>query len=167
MLTAHELFGFMSPALGNEILTFIAETEKPTYKATLTAVAESRRVRPVFMERQSKSQRHSAMLTSLGKPGLEMAAGNLIRTWLMKKYRSMLVDFLTPLEIAHEEGVVEDLPATVDDAKLQSAIDILLSKYPAEAVAVYLNAFYEMNQANWPNLKAMLENDTRLQLGAK
>jgi NADPH-dependent 7-cyano-7-deazaguanine reductase QueF-like protein len=32
-------------------------------------------------------------------------------------------------------------------------------------VAVYLNAFNDMNTANWPNLKALLETDTRLQLG--
>jgi NADPH-dependent 7-cyano-7-deazaguanine reductase QueF-like protein len=33
-------------------------------------------------------------------------------------------------------------------------------------VAVYLNAFNDMNQANWANLKTMLESDKRLQLGA-
>jgi hypothetical protein len=166
MLTSHELFGFMSPDLAGEILTFAFETEKPTYRATLNAVAETRRLRPVFLERQSKTQRHATMLAALSKPSLEMAAGNLIRTWLVKKYRAMLIDFLDGLEIKHEEGVVEDLPASVDDAKLRSAVDGLLAKYPPEAVAVYLNAFNDMNEANWANLKALLENDTRLQLGA-
>jgi len=54
----------------------------------------------------------------------------------------------------------------MDDAKLKSAVDILLGKYPPEAVAVYLNAFNDMNEANWANLKALLEGDSRLQLGA-
>lgn len=166
MLTAHELFGFMSPALANEIITFIAENEKPTYRATLNAVAEARHVRLVFMERQAKPQRHAAMIASLAKPSLELASGNLIRTWLVKKYRTMLSDFLTKLEIKHEEGVVEDLPESVDDAKLRAAVDELLAKYPHESVAVYLNAFNDMNEANWPNLKALLESDDRLQLGA-
>lgn len=165
MLTAHELLGFMSPALANEIITFMAESDKATYRATLNAVAEARHVRPVFMERQAKPQRHAAMLATLVKPSLELVSGNLIRTWLVKKHRSMLVDFLNTLEIKNEEGVVEDLPATVDDAKLKTAVDVLLGKYPAEAVAVYLNAFNDMNEANWPNLKAMLEGDARLQLG--
>ena len=78
----------------------------------------------------------------------------------------MLVDFLNALGLPNNEGVVDDLPATMDDAKLKSAIDTLLAKYPAEAVAVYLNAFNDMNEANWPNLKTMLESDKRLQLGA-
>jgi hypothetical protein len=51
------------------------------------------------------------------------------------------------------------------DDKLRPAIDALLVKYPQEAVAVYLHAFNDMNEANWPNLKTMLESDSRLQLG--
>jgi hypothetical protein len=166
MLTSHELFGFMSPALATEILTFAFETEKPTYRATLNAVADARRVRLVFMERQAKAQRHSAMLASLAKPSLELAASTLIRTWLVKKYKTMLVDFLNALEIKNDDGVVEDLPPGVDDAKLKTAVEGLLGKYPHEAVAVYLNAFNDMNEANWPNLKGLLEGDPRLQLGS-
>ena len=166
MLTSHELFGFMSSALANEILLFAFDNEKPAYRATLNAVADARRVRPIFMERQPKPQRHAAMLSSLARPGLEAAAGNLIRTWLVKKHKSMLTDFLNALEIKNEEGVVEDLPSSVDDAKLKSAVEVLLNKYPHEATAVYLNAFNDMNEANWQNLKGLLESDPRLQLGA-
>jgi hypothetical protein len=156
----------MSPALANDIITFTFENEKPTYRATLNAVAESRRVRAVFLERQPKAQRHAAMASSLAKPNLEMAAGNLIRIWLLKKYKGMLVDFLNTLEIKNEDGVVENLPESMGDAKLKSAVEVLLGKYPPEAVAVYLNAFNDMNEANWANLKSLLENDPRLQLGA-
>jgi len=53
----------------------------------------------------------------------------------------------------------------MDDVKLKSAIETLLAKYPPEAVAVYLNAFNDMNEANWANLKSILESDPRLQLG--
>ncbi|HEX4262855.1 MAG TPA: hypothetical protein VH597_00840 [Verrucomicrobiae bacterium] len=155
----------MSPALANDIITYTFENEKPTYRATLNAVADSRRVRGVFLERQPKAQRHATMTASLAKPNLEMAAGNLIRIWLLKKYKTMLVDFLNALEIKNEDGVVENLPESMDDAKLKGAVEILLGKYPPEAVAVYLNAFNDMNEANWANLKALLENDARLQLG--
>jgi hypothetical protein len=53
----------------------------------------------------------------------------------------------------------------VDDAKLKAAVELLLGKYPHETVAVYLNAFNDMNTAGWANLKALLETDARLQLG--
>jgi hypothetical protein len=61
--------------------------------------------------------------------------------------------------------VEEDLPATMDDAKLRSAVDGLMAKYPPEVVAIYLHAFNEMNEVSWPNLKTLLDEDKRLQLG--
>jgi len=165
MLTSHELFGFMSPSLALEILTYSYESDKPVYRATLSAVAEARKLRPVFLERQPRAQRHAAMLATLTRPALELVTGNLIRTWLLKKYNSMLVDFLDALAIPHKEGVVEDLPKTVEDAKLRAAVDALLAKYPPETVSVYLHAFNDMNEIEWPGLKTMLDSDPRLQLG--
>jgi hypothetical protein len=165
MLTSHELIGFMSPGLALEILTYAYETDKPLYHATLSAVAEARKLRPVYLERQPRSQRHTAMLATLAKPALEMVTANVIRGWLLKKYKGMLVDFLDALGIAHKEGVVEELPPAVADDKLRAAVDVLVAKYPPEVVAVYLNAFNDMNQVEWPNLKTMLESDKRLQLG--
>jgi hypothetical protein len=166
MLTAHELLGFMSPALALEILTYSDENDKPIYRATMAAVAEARKLRPVFLERQPRAQRHETMLQTLHRPALDLAAGNLIRAWLLKKHKTMLCDFLDALGLAHKEGVVEDLPASMEDAKLAAAVEALLAKYPAETVAVYLHAFQDMNKAEWPNLKAMLDGDKRLQLGA-
>jgi len=166
MLTSHELLGFMSPALANDILNFAYESDKPTYKATLNGVATALRVRPIYLERQPRAQRHASMISVLSRPGLDTAAGGLLRVWLVKKHRAMLVDFMNALEIKNEEGVVDDLPATVDDAKLKSAIETLLAKNPPEIVAIYLNAFHDMNEASWPNLKTILESDARLQLGA-
>jgi hypothetical protein len=166
MLTSHELLGFMSPSLAQEILNYAYESDKALYRTTLAAVADSRKLRPVFMERQPRPQRHAAMIATLTRPSLELITGNLIRSWLLKKYNGMLVDFLNSLGIAHKEGVVEELPPTIDDDKLKVAIAELLNKYPSEVVAVYLNAFNEMNEVEWTNLKAMLEQDSRLQLGA-
>jgi hypothetical protein len=165
MLSSHELLGFMSPALAQEIISYVYESDKPLYRATLNAVAEARKLRPVFLERQPRPQRQATMLATLARPALELFTGNLIRVWLLKKYNGMLVDFLDGLGIPHKEGVVEDLPESIDDAKLRAAIDAVLTKFPAEAVAVYLHAFSEMNEVNWPNLNGLLETDSRLQLG--
>ena len=165
MLQSHELLGFMSPALANDILSFIFESDKPAYKATLAAVAEAKHVRPIFLERQPRTERHTTMLSALTKPNLDAAAAAFIRAWLVKKHAAMLVDFLNALGIPHENGVVEDLPKEMDDAKLKAAVELLLGKYPHEVVAVYLNAFNDMNAAGWANLKTLLESDARLQLG--
>jgi len=165
MLTSHELLGFMSPKLAMEIVTYAHESDRDLYRATLGAVAQARKVRPVFLERQPRAQQHAAVLATLAKPAMDMVSGNLIRGWLLKKHNPMLVDFLNSLGIEHKEGVVENLPETVADDKLKAAIESLLAKYPPEVVAVYLNAFHDMNEVNWPNLKSLLESDKRIQLG--
>jgi hypothetical protein len=166
MLTAHELFGFMSPSLSSQILEFIYESDKESYRLTVAAVADARKLRPAFFERKPRTERHQEMAAMLAKPRLDAAAGSLIRAWLMKKHSAMLVDFLDSLGIAHKDGVVDELPETVDDTKLKEAIDKLLSKHPREEVAVYLNAFYSMNDVSWLNLKTLLESDIRLQFGS-
>ena len=164
MLNAYELFGFMSPALATEIIEHTFTAQKDLYRATLAAVAEARKLRPVFYERKPRAERHKDMIDMLGRPRLDAAASALIRGWLMKSETSLLKDFLDTLGIAHKEGAAEDLPATVDDAKLKGAVDLLLGKHPREKVVVYLNAFDAMNEVSWPNLKELLEKDERLQL---
>jgi hypothetical protein len=166
MLKSHELLGFMTSNLAQEILTYAHESDKQLYRLTLSAVAEARKLRPVYLERKPRTEQHAILLETLSKPKLDLVTGNLIRAWLLKKHNGMLVEFLNALGIPHKEGVVEeDLPASMDDAKLRAAIDALLAKYPPEVVAIYLHAFQEMNEVNWPNLKTFLEEDKRLQLG--
>ena|SRR5688572_27663489 len=165
MLTAHELIGFMSPALSAEIVEQTLVNDKELYRATLAAVADARHVRPIFLERKPRADRHKEMIETLSKPRLDLAAGALIRGWLLKKQIQLLADFLDALGVPHKNGVVDDLPAEMGDTKLKAAIETILAKHPAEVVAVYLHAFYQMNQAPWPNLKTLLENDERLQLG--
>ena len=156
----------MSPALANEILTYTHEADKPLYQATLSAVADARKLRPAYFKRQPRAYQHELMVTTLARPAMEMVSGNLLRVWLLKKHKQMLVDFLDALAIANQEGVVDQLPPTMEDAKLSAAVAGLLAKHPPEAVAVYLHAFNEMNEVEWPNLKTMLDADPRLQLGA-
>lgn len=165
MLKSHELMGFVSPALANEILEFARESDKPTYKTVVAAVAQARHLRPVFLERQERTERHALMLAALSRPSLDLMAATLLRAWLVQKQKPMLVDFLNALSIEHKDGVVDDLPAAMDDDKLKAAVDTLLAKYPHEPVAVYLNAFNDMNEAHWDNLKTMLASEPRLQLG--
>lgn len=164
MMTAHELFGFMSPKLAQEIIEWSCNEEKPAYRVALHSVATARKLRPVFLERQPRAQRHAAMAQVLARPALEPAASALLRSWLTKARVAMLGDFLDALELKHEKGVLENLPATMEDAKLHNAITAVLTKHPQEHVAVYLNAFNSMNETAWTNLDALLKGDQRLQL---
>jgi hypothetical protein len=163
MLTSHEMFGFMTPALAVRILEYTHDNNKELYRTALLSVAEAKKLRPTFFERTPRSTRHAEMATMLSRPRLELVAANLLREWLMKDRTAMLGDFLDSLAIPHKDGAVDDLPPSVEDARLTAAVDGLLGKYPAEEVVVYLNAFYTMNDVRWPNLESMLKTEPRLQ----
>lgn len=164
-MTSHEILGFMSPALSAQLLNDLFTGNKQLYKTALAAAANARKVRPQFLERQPRVERDKAIIAVLSRPSLEEVAANLLRGWLIKQHTPMLCDFLDGLGIAHENGVVESLPDTVDDAKVQATIEAMLGKYPHEVVAVYLLAFSQMNDVRWAALDAALQNDKRLQLG--
>jgi hypothetical protein len=165
-MTSSELFAAMPGTLAADVLEFTFSNDKPLYRVTLETVAQARKVRALFLERQPRSERHAAMAQSLSRPALAQAANNIISNWLLKKHNSVLVDFLDGLKITHEKGVVEDLPPSVDDAILNSAVEILLAKYPPEVVTVYLHAFNGLNEAHWANLESILEKDSRLKLAS-
>lgn len=163
MLKCYEILGFMSSTLAHEILEHAHASEKEIYRATLAAVAEARKLRPAFLQRKPRKERHEAMIATLGRPRMEEAASHLLGTWLLKAQTPMLTEFLDGVGIKHKEGVVEELPEAVDDGKLNAAVEALLAKYPQEKVAVYLNAFHTTSEKQWPKLAELLDKDTRLQ----
>ena len=163
MLTFHELIGFMSPKMANQILEDTQANNREVYRALVAAMAEAQKMRPVFIGRQPKERRHKNFVQMLSRIGAEEHAGNLIRGWLFKEHKDVLTDFLGKLGIEHEEGMVDDLPDSIDDAKLNEAVDLLLEKHDQELVAVYLTAFNASNENRWDNLDTLLADAERLQ----
>ncbi len=163
-MKSYQMFGALTPGLAAQILEDLHAQQKDIYRTTLAAAAQSLKVRPVFLERQPRADRNRRVAAALGHADMNLAASNAIGTWLIKTQTAMLCEFLDALKIPHEKGVVENLPPSVEDAALTAAVEQLLAKHPQETVTLYLQAFYEMNEARWPNLGLMLRDDIRLQL---
>lgn len=163
MLNSFELLGFISPDLSNQILSDSAQDNREVYDATLGGVAKLRRMRPQFIKSQPKPARHKLMMDSLKRPAFEEVASQLLRGWLIKHQKAMLIQFLDSLEIEHEDGVVEDLPKNVTENALKNSISRLLENHDREVVILYLHAFQSMNDAGWGSLEKALETDERLQ----
>ena len=163
MLNSFELLGFISSDLSNQILSDSSEDNREVYDATLGGVAKLRRMRPQFLRSQPKPARHKLMIESLRRPAFEEVASQLLRGWLIKHQKNMLILFLDTLNIQHEDGVVEDLPNEISDEGLDKAINTLLEQNEREIVVLYLHAFQSMNDSGWANLEAALETDERLE----
>src|SRR5688572_11120528 len=163
-MTSYEMFATMPQALASRILEEMAAEDKPFYRGVLDGVAQARKVRLVYLERQPRIDRHNLVTTTLARPSMEPAAANLLRTWFLKKQNALLTDFLDALGIAHEKDVVDDLPENVDDAKIKAAVDTLLATHPAEVASLYLHSFLHLNDVHWHNLQELLFEDPRLEL---
>lgn len=164
MMTLNEIIGFMPPALAHEIMDDIFATDRPLYRAISAEVAGALKLRPVFFEQKSRVDRNKIILDMLTRPRMQASAATLLRGWLLKTETEMLSDFLDTIGIAHKNGMAEDFPETVDEQKINAAVDKLLEKYPHDKVMVYLNSFSVMNDAPWESLSHRLKEDARLQL---
>jgi hypothetical protein len=164
-MRSHEIFQRISPELAAEILGFLHGADKAIYKGIVQGLANQRRLRPVFIERKPRDERNSWIKAALGRPLGDALAGHAIQAWLLGAHKEMLCDFLDSLGIAHDaDGTVDVIPPAPAKEELAAAVDTLLTKYPAETVAVYLHVFRDMDSAvQWPPLDEILAENTRLQ----
>jgi hypothetical protein len=163
-MKSYQMFAALTAGLAAQILEDLHAQHKDLYKTALQSAAQALKVRPVFLERQPRAERNRRIAACLGHLEMNLVASNVISAWLIKTQVPMLSEFLDALKIPHDKGVVEDLPPSVEDGALTAAVEALLAKHPQEVVTLYLQAFFEMNEARWPNLAIMLRDDIRLQL---
>jgi hypothetical protein len=165
-MKSYELFQNMSLALASEILGYLQKEQTPVFKSVVQTLAGQRKLRPVFIERKPPNERYAWIKSALARKPSDTLAAHLLQAWLLGAQKAMLCEFLDSLGIARDEdGTVEQLPESPSKEKLREVIDQLLTKYPAEAVAVYLQAFHDMDSTvSWPPLGEVLAEDERLKL---
>jgi hypothetical protein len=167
-MKCYEIFSKLSPELTNEIFGYLLESEKAVYKAIIENVATRRKLRPIFIERKPKNERHAWLQQALSMKGADDITTQLFQIWLLGAHRIMICEFLDSLGIAHDgKGVVESLPAEPPREELSEKISKLLGNHSPEVVAVYLHAFQAMDETGWSVLNDLLANDPRLALGAR
>lgn len=163
MLKPHEIFSRMPRETAAQLFTFLLEKEKPLYRATIESLAKQRKLRPVFIERKPRNERHVWMQETLGKKNSDGIAAHLLQIWLVGAHARLLCDFLDGLGIKHDEnGTVETLPPAPPKSELARVIETLHSRHDAGVVRVYLHAFHALNDEGWPSLAELLAEDERL-----
>jgi hypothetical protein len=165
-VTPHEIFARMPVSLAARLLSDLKEHEPRLYKATIESLAKPRKLRPVFIERKPREERHLWMKEALGKRSGEAAAAHLLQIWFVSRHRALLCDFLDGLGIEHDEnGTVDQLPQQPERTRIEAVVDGLIPKHGQEIVALYLHAFQALDENGWPVLNEILADDPRLHLG--
>ena len=164
-MNAHQMFKSMPAETATVILKYFQDQDRPVYRTALDSLCQSRRVRPVFIQKKPKPEQLEWFRQCLCQAGLEDVGLQLLQIWLLKDRQSMLVAFLDTLGVKHDgKGAVDDVPETLETDKIGPAVEALLAAHPAAEVAIYLNMFQQQRENGWPEIARILNEDARLKL---
>jgi streptomycin 6-kinase len=162
-MKAHEIFQRFPDDAAGEIFQYLYASDKPAYRACLQVLASRRKLRPVILERKTRTERHSWLRGELTRKNNDDAATEILQTWLLGAHQPMICGFLETLGVKHDgRGLLETLPPEPERQRLVEAVDQLLASQSRNAAIAYLHLFCEMDIADWPTLKQILNDDSRL-----
>ena len=79
-------------------------------------------------------------------------AYEIFGTYLVKKEKALLTDFLDATGVPHEDGMIEDVYRGIPAPdKVPAAVQALDAKYPPEDVTLYL----ALSAEHWPEVEAV------------
>ncbi len=165
-MKAHELYNAADPSLFIQMLDWFRANDRNVYKSAVATLAQSRKLRPVFVQKKSLPDQYAWILKTLQSKQSDTIGEHLLQAWFMVGNQELLAKFCDAMGIEHDGkgSVTGDLPETIDAGKLDSAVDELLGAYDPKLVTLYLRVFNLQVPGGWDALSAKLENDARLVL---
>lgn len=162
-MKAHEILQKFPEEAASEMFEHLHGSDKPAYRACLQVLAARRKLRPVVLERKTRAERHAWMHAELARKANDDAATEALQTWLLGGHQQLICSFLDGLGVAHDgRGLLDTLPPQPDEERLREAVDQLLANHSHCAAIAYLHLFCEMDIADWPTLKEIVNHDSRL-----
>ena len=162
----HELFKKITPDLAQSVVRHFREEDARVYANALATLAAQRKLRPVFIQRKSLPGQYAWIVKTLQLKACDSIGEHLFQAWFLAGHQPMLAAFCDAMEIPHDgKGSVQGaLPAELDAAKLDAAVDTLLVSFEPRLVALYLHVFNMQAPGGWPALGEKLAGDPRLTL---
>ena len=116
----------------NVFLEWMRNQERNVYRAAVSELAALKKLRPLYVRQKPVAEQFAWLKKMLAWKPAETIGDHLLQVWLVRKHTDMLVSFLNTLGIEHNgQGVVDNLPDSLDPEKLKKGVDDLFEKYPA------------------------------------
>lgn len=168
-MKSHEIYTAVPSALVSKMLDWFRTNDRNVYRSAVSALAQNRKLRPVFVEKKSLAEQYAWIHKTLQIRATDAIGEQLLQAWLMAGQQPLLAAFCDAMGIPHngQGSVVGDLPKKIDAERLDAAVESLLSKeFHPLLVSVYLHTFNLQQPGGWPELTDKLANDPRLKLQA-
>ena len=165
-MNAFEIYQQIDPSLVSDMFLWTRENDRQLYKSAIASLTANRNLRPVFVEKKSVPDQIAWLHKTLKLRTSDTIGEHLFQVYFMKGQQDLLKGFCDGMGIEHDgEGSVEgSLPETMEDEKLKTTLDDLVSKYDPKLVTLYLRIFNLQTKDGWANFEALLESDERLAL---
>lgn len=164
----HEIFRETSDDCVTGIFQYLRDEHREVYTASLSTLAQNRRLRPVFVQRKPAPEQIAWLTKNVRLRGTDEIGEHVLQLWLMKAHQAMLVQFLDGVGVAHDgEGAAEELPDSIDKKKLAKTVEKLLQDHDAEAVRIYLHVFQKQRSEGWEEISELIGKTPALQFGAE
>jgi hypothetical protein len=163
----HAIWPTLPHQLANDILLAVQKGNKKLYRTAVEVMAPRMGIRVPTLLETPKAQRHATWIQILARPEMEVLSFNLFSAWLIESQRPMLCAWLDALGIEHgDNGCADTFPPEPNATVLKKGVDILLEKFDPVIVGIYLRAFNQIDETQWPALDKLIRTDPRLQLKA-
>ncbi|MEO6846941.1 MAG: hypothetical protein ABI443_05720 [Chthoniobacterales bacterium] len=164
-MKSQEILESLTPDLIEEIFSSIHALDKASYRSLIQSLATRKKLRPVYLERKPRIERHLWMRDQLVWSSNRDLSDQVLQIWLLSACQPMICDFLDKLKIPHDgQGIVDVLPKEPDASLVQKTVKSLLETYPPIQVAVYLQFFADMADTPWEELQKLLTTNEQLRL---
>lgn len=162
-MKSFEIFKSIDQPTLEAIIHWLRDEERGVYRSALVSVAAQKKLRPQFIQQKPLPAQLDFLRQGLAIKQGEAIADHLLQIWLLRKYQPMLIQFLNALEIPHNgEGLVDNLPETLDATKLAAAVEDLFSRYPEGVASIYLHMFQNQQGGNWPELAEIIASHPKM-----
>lgn len=165
-MKAYQLIQAISPALREEILTYLQTETREAFRTAIQQIAAQRKFRPQFIQQKSRTQQAAWLAENLRIKMFDGVTEQLLQLWLLKGKTEMLGAFLDAAGVKHEKGQVDDLPEDLTAEQVAAGIDAMLKDNSGEQVAVYLTLFQGQRPGGWSAVAEALEKRPELKLTA-
>jgi len=161
---AHEIYQSIDPAVVTTMLDWFRDHDRNVYRSALASLAQSRKLRLVFVQKKPVADQYAWMLKTLKSKQSDTIGEHLLQAWLMAGNQDMLAAFCDEVGIEHDgKGTVTgELPEELSAETVDKAVDALVSGFDPKVVTLYLTVFNLQVAGGWPALTAKLESDERL-----
>lgn len=150
-----EVFAAMPREQAREVLREIRERAPAGFQQALLLACGVMRSRPVYLRRLPFEKQADLVRGALARVASNTVAEEMLAIYFLECHRSLLVEWLDAVGLAHKDGVLEDeRPSQPDEAKLGEVIERFLAGENPDLRRLLLRAFCAQEPIEWPALDA-------------